>query len=309
MRERSPYWHACFDVRDTTGKLVKRKQISTKCKDRTEALRVALTLESAANAASMGSLGFGRAMELVREIAELSGSDIFAGKTVENYATEFLSDRKGYVAPRTYVRYSQIVREFLDWLGKDRVQSPVSTVSRADVGDYKRFLRDHGNAVKTVNDKLSYLSDVFKLALNDEVIIRNPFDGMRIKTGATSTKVRRKKPFTRDQLDELIRVTEGEWRLLIQVARYTGQRLMACVNIRGRQIDWGRRGISFKPEKGRGHELFVPFHPKLEKVLEGYGDKLAAADFLFPDMASWPEKGHFIIGGKFRFAQGIAGLL
>ena len=81
-------------------------------------------------------------------------------------------------------------------------------------------------------------------------------------------KPQRKGVFTPEQVAALLKTAEGDWRGLIMLAFYSGQRLLDCANLRWRDVDLVSdiKTIRFQVRK-TGAEIVTVVHPALEDHL------------------------------------------
>src|ERR1700720_820204 len=110
---RSPYWYACFT--DPTGKRLKK---STEETDKRKALRVCLQYQRAADLARDKALTEERAREVISEIvASVHGGQGLRTFTVRQLFEHFRKIKAKSQSPKTALKYAQIARQFLDFVG------------------------------------------------------------------------------------------------------------------------------------------------------------------------------------------------
>ncbi|MBL5825312.1 site-specific integrase [Serratia fonticola] len=83
----------------------------------------------------------------------------------------------GEKAPKTRDLYVRALGRFAEIVGNDHVKS----ISRTDCRTFRDALKEQGLSVKTVNNYLAALSSLFTLAVDDEVVERNPTEGLSLK--------------------------------------------------------------------------------------------------------------------------------
>jgi integrase len=99
-------------------------------------------------------------------------------------------------------------------------------------------------------------------------------------------KPQRKGVFSPEQVAALIKTADGDWRGLIMVAFYTGQRLLDCANLRWRDVDLVSdiKTIHFQVRK-TGAEIVTVIHPALEDHLLSLPTPKSDDEYIFPTLA------------------------
>ena len=133
-----------------------------------------------------------------------------------------------------------------------------------------------------MNVDVAILSSGFNAALRQGHITVNPCLAIeRLK----NTPVR-KGVFSPEQVAALVETSQGDWRGLILLAFYSGQRLQDCANLRWRAIDLLSeiKTIRFAVRK-TGAEIVSVIHPSLENYLLSLPAPESDDAFLFPSLA------------------------
>nr|HPN99173.1 hypothetical protein [Opitutaceae bacterium] len=119
-KDRSPYYFACFY--DENGNA---KCISTKSKNKKEALRIANEWESAWQKKVTTS----QAKVVLNDILEMVGAQKMATKTVGQLFDEWLAEKKDEVSPGSFDQYTGVLKNARLHLGK-AVEKDVKDISR-----------------------------------------------------------------------------------------------------------------------------------------------------------------------------------
>jgi integrase len=92
--------------------------------------------------------------------------------------------------------------------------------------------------------------------------------------------------FTPEQVAALLKTAEGDWRGLILLAFYSGQRLLDCANLRWRDVDLlsDIKTIHFQVRK-TGAEIVTVIHQSLENYLLSLSAPETDDACLFPSLA------------------------
>jgi hypothetical protein len=112
----------------------------------------------------------------------------------------------------------------------------------------------------------------FKVALDKELIAKNPFVGVR---GGNQRNKHRLKFVDREWVDQMVAIADRDWRILLTLARYGGIRLPSeVVRLRWRDVDFkeGEGSILIHSVKTEHHEgkqtRRVPLYDEIREVLE-----------------------------------------
>ena len=275
-RNRSPYWYAC--VTDASGRRLKK---STRETSKSRALEVARTLQDAWDAAKKRTLTEIRTRELLSEVLQRVSGEGLRVFTVRQWFEHVAKQKRKSKSERTALRYEQMHKEFLAFLGS-RADLNIAAITSKDVLDFRDQREARGLAPATVNLDIKVLSAAFNAALRQGHVSVNPCAAIE----PIKDKAQHKKVFTPEQVSALISASEGDWQGVILVGFYCGTRLNDACNLRWREIDLVSpiKTITYEPRK-TGGQVTVVVHP----VLEDYLLSLPATDnddeFVFPSLA------------------------
>jgi integrase len=276
---KSKYWSAFW--RDTDGKL---RCKTTKLTDKAKALKVATAWEKvfrAKNAVEHIRVTFN---QLAREIDPEA-----AIPTVHEYFSRWVEGHGGELAPRTLVSYQQRLKQFSEYVGNEMT---MDMVKQTHALAFRGSIAKTASAT-TANHAAKVLRSVFSCAMNEGVIIGNPF-----ALKALGEKNAEKQAFTLAQVKRLLTVADSEWKSLITFGIYTGQRLGDLAKLTWSKIDFERKEILFKTEK-TGRDMAIPasdalwshilslkrgtptapLHPRAFEMREKYGIGGVSKDF------------------------------
>jgi len=275
-RRRSPFWYACYT--DATGRRMKK---STGLTARSKALEMARALQKAADEARRGALTEARARELLGEVLQSVNGETLRVFTVAEWFEHFVKQKRKSRADKTAARHEQMMREFIEFLGQ-RARLNVAAVTSRDIADFRDHRHSLGLTPTTVNLDVTVLSAAFNAAWKQGLIPVNPCAAIE----PLKDKPHRKHVFTPEQVSALVKVATGDWKGLILVAFYTGQRLGDCANLRWQDIDLVSeiKTVRFQPIKGGG-EVVTVIHPELETYLLELPTPTSDERFLFPTLA------------------------
>ena len=211
---------------------------------------------------------------------QLDGLDIYSGGEA---TVNFLFDR--YIKMKTNLRnstlanYKYMYKKFVrDSFGKKKIVE----VKYSDVLQfYNHLITDCGLKIETVDNVHSTLHPAFQLAVRDNIIRRNPTDGVMatIKKGRTRVKTTRHALTLEQQRTFMNYVAESpffcDWLPLFTVMLGTGCRVGELVGLRWEDLDFENKLISinhsltYYPQDGEDKKRTCSFAVSLPKTEAG----------------------------------------
>jgi integrase len=244
-RTNSPYWVAWY--RDPDGKQVCK---TTKSKDRKIAQKIADTYEAAYRTGNAAQFFRENVISILKEVDPSSVNVA----TVKEYFDQWLSAHSGELAETTVWSYRKRLEYFVEFVGEKKL---IDSVKKTDaLGFRAKIAKDTSNA--TANNTMKILSSVFGSAMNEGVVVGNPFAKMKALSSDSVTK----KHFTLSQVKRLLSVADAEWKSMITFGLYTAQRLGDLCTLTWGQIDFERKEILFTTEK-TDRNMAIPAHDAL----------------------------------------------
>ncbi len=298
-RSRSPYWYGVYLVVSPGGQ---RRWVrkSTKKRKRSEAKEILEAWQKTADRAAAGSLDQARIREIVLETVERVTGKRTDSPTVAEWLERWIRTEKGAVAPRTMMRYEQIVRDFLSSIG---ARAQAEALSTDAILEFKERWLSGGRSPRTVNQTIKILKRPFKIALEEGLIDRNPVAAVRpIRTSSAKKGV-----FSPEQIQQLLEVAEGDWRGLILSGYFTGGRLVDLARLTWGDINLSEKTITFVQRK-TGSSVQIPIHQDLYEYLS----KLPRSDRpkkpVFPKLFDKPGAGKSGLSMAFKRLMERAGI-
>ena len=297
-RPLSPYFHAAF--RGPDGRLILR---STKQVNRAKAEAVAMEWERAARMAKTGLLVEDQARKVVAAIMERAGTgDTLRNPNVADYLREWMNGKELNQRPRTAARYKPVIEGFITSLGV-RATRPLVAITPADVQRYVDARRKIGSAPGTVQVDGKILRTAFNRAQRMGLIASNPVEAVDLPARNSVERG----TFTGPQVRMLVDAAQGEWKTLILLGYYTGQRLMDCARLEWAVVDFAAGKLAFTQEKTTT-SLVVPMHDELREHLEALASTDKPEQFVMPGMAQQPGSGRNGLSSAFKRIAGNAGV-
>jgi integrase len=273
---RSPFWYACFT--DALGRRLKK---STGLTAKSKAMEMARALQKASDEARRGALTEARTRELLSEVLQSVNGEGLRVFSVVDWFDHFVKAKKKSRAAATGKRHAQTMRDFVEFL-EHRAKLNIAAITSRDIASFRDHRHALGLAPATVNLDVAILSAAFNAALRQGHVNVNPC----LAIEPLKNKPQRKGVFTPEQIAALLKTANGDWRGLIMVAFYTGQRLNDCANLRWRDVDLVSdiKTIQFQVRK-TGAEILTVVHPALEDYLLSLPTPNADDEYLFPMLA------------------------
>lgn len=234
-KDRSPYWFACITLPD--GKRVQR---STKETLRKPAQAKADEWERLSKERAKAR----QAHRVIADIYRVAHQEELPDATIESFVERWLDRRKGEVAPGSLASYKATCGLFVGWLGP-KAKRPLADL---DTKQFIAFRDEQATRVSaaTCNKFIKQLRVVFEDARRDKYVADNPAkDCPRLKTVATDAR----RPFTIEEIREVLKVANDEWRSLILFGLYTGQRLGDLTALTWANIDLQAEEIHLRTAK------------------------------------------------------------
>jgi integrase len=262
-----------------------------------------MEFERAAKLGRAGNLVEAQAREVLKDIMKRADmGETLQTVSIKSHFDTWLASKCGRKAKSTGERYGMAVGEFLKTLG-NRVTKNLTSLSAADV---QRFL-DHRTAQKlspaTVNLDVSIIRGALNAARRQGLIPTNPAEAVELPEAVGMERG----TFTPAEVKMLVDTAEGEWKLLIMLAYFTGARLSDCARMQWEGVDLGEGTLTFTETK-TGAKVTAPLHPDLLARL----NKLAGTDkpeiFILPGMANLRPGGRHGLSEGFKRIMRKAGV-
>jgi integrase len=270
---KSFFWIACFNGVGSDGR-VRRFKRSTKTTDRKLAQKMADEWEALEKLAGEKRLTESQFRKVIAQMYERTVGEPLHFKTTREYLTEWVESKKNETELRAWLKYDQIVTDFLAYIGvkADRL---LREITPADIRSYRDALRRKGLAAPTVNHAVKILRMPFKAAHDAGYIDINPNTKNTVRPVKDDVRNVEKDVFTREQLSELVKAAPSEdWTGAILCGYYTGLRLRDIADLQWSAADLERRIIKVTTRK-TGKTVTVPIHPQfaawLDKQTRGIG--------------------------------------
>jgi integrase len=240
----SRYWFAAY--RDLYGKQHRK---STEQTDRRKALAIAQHFELLAQR----KIKPHRVRETIAELCrQVYGEDVPTA-TVRHFVDNWLAVKEPEVASGTLVAYKKSAAKFLAYLG-DIADSDISGIRKATITGFRNELVQTVSPT-TVNFDLKLVQAIFRAAKAGGYLLENPAEFVDpVRREARNTA---RRAFTLEELKSVLAVADDEWRSLIRLGLYTGQRLGDIAALTWSNVDLERNVIRLTTRK-TGKTIAIP---------------------------------------------------
>jgi integrase len=261
---------------------------STKTKDKRQAAQICNTWAKAA--ALGGKLSPDKARQVIAQgVADLlmvSGQSL-PSATIRDWCKRWLESKSVEAEPRTHERYETSVSRFLAFLGP-KADQDLESLSVSDVLAFRDGVAKRLSAGST-NMDLKVLRACLYAAQRQDLVEKN----VAAKVEALKQRGEAKRrAFTLDEVRKVLRQCDaaaGEWRGLVLVGLYTGQRLGDVASMTWSQVDLINGRISFFTSK-TGKRLEMALAKPLSDYLAALPSSDDPEDFVFPRAAALAEQ-------------------
>jgi integrase len=297
-RPDSKYWHAAYFGPD--GSRILR---STKQANRQSALAVALEYERASKLARRGDLTETQAREVLKDIMKRADmGETLQTVSIKSHFDTWLASKQMQSADSTGERYSMAVSEFLKSLG-NRASKNLTSLTVADVQRFLDYRAEKKLAPKTLNVDVKIIRGALNTARRQGLIPTNPAEAIELP----EAKSMERGTFTPAEVKLLVNTADGEWKLLITFAYFTGARLSDCCRMQWEGADLTAETLTYTQAK-TGAKVTTPLHPDLLTALNELAGTDKADVFIMPKLASQRTSGRRGLSETFKKIMRKAGV-
>jgi len=302
---KTPFWIACFNGLGSDGK-VRRLKRSTKTTDKKLAQKLADEWEQLEKLAGKGRLTESHCRKVISQMYERTIGEPLHFRTAREYLTEWVESKKNETEERAFLKYQQIVQEFLAHIGA-KAGRLLREITPTDIRSWRDALKRKGLSAPTVNHAIKILRMPFKAAHDAGYIDINPCTKNQVRPLKDDARNVSKDVFTSAQLGALIVAAPSEdWKGVILCGYYTGLRLRDIADMEWSAVNLAKQVINLTTRKTR-KDVIIPIHPKfgawLGKQTRGIGKAL-----VFPTLASKAGSGKSGLSMTFKRIMDRAGI-
>jgi integrase len=195
---------------------------------------------------------------VVEEFVKMAGGEL-TRYSIESWLDTWISSHTS-ASQATIKSYTRLIGLFKEFLGS-HAKRALGTLHPAQIEEFKKHLLGRVGPT-TVNHALKALKAAFGKAVAQRQLDFSPAEHVEfIDTDPAS-----RRSFTDKELKALWEAATGDWRTMIHLGRYTGQRINDCANLTWENADILKQRIELITQKTKA-ELDIPMHPTLHKYL------------------------------------------
>lgn len=203
-------------------------------------------------------------------------------------------------APKTFVRYKQIAKDFTTFIGAVKVKYPPSYIQPQDIQDFVFHCSKKGNSKSSCAVKVKILRNLFNMGRRQGMNPNNPAEAIETPSGVRMAR----EPFTVEELKAILSVANNDWKAMTLLGAYAGMRLKDATSLTWRNVDLEQKTITYLPlKKARlpnTTKVKVPIHSDLLDILLRLPVDGRSPDApLFPSLIKLSTSGKTGLSGRF----------
>ena len=195
---------------------------------------------------------------IVEEFVRMAGGEL-TSFTVKLWLETWLAGKTD-ASKATRIEYKRLVDLFVTFLGA-RAERPLANLQAVHVEQFKASLAGRVGA-SSVNKAVKVLKGAFGSAVAKRQLEFSPAEHVEFNEAKSSQR----RAFTLEEIRALLAVAEGDWRTMILLALYTGQRMQDCARLTWREADLLQGAITLETEK-TGRQQVIPIAEPLTRHL------------------------------------------
>ena len=187
---------------------------------RAEADEVCRGWQRAAELGRQGNLTEVQIRKVLGDIYERATGETIKFSCAADFLQEWVESHKLTKSANTVRIYRDAVDDFIVHAGK-RSQLSIAGITPRDISGFRDNALKEGKANKTANLILGVLRSAFGTARKHGLILSNPAEAVDMLPEKSATR----DSFTRDQITELLKVADLEWRGMVLIGACDGLRI------------------------------------------------------------------------------------
>lgn len=249
----SKFFHA--DFTDSHGV---RRHRSTKVTNRKEAEKIAQQYELAVQKKRT----LAQVKQVISDLHEQLSGEAVKTVSLTAFLGEWLAEKEAETKATTMQFYRSATKRFADFIGtKDN--GDIFNISRALIVQYRRDLLKAMTPTST-NHHLKCIKMVFRAAKRTGIISEDPAES--VDTVRASEEGVERKPLDIEDIKKVLDLADDEWKSMILVGLYTGQRLSDVAKLDWSAVNMESGNISLITIK-TGRRMSLPIAAPLKSHL------------------------------------------
>jgi len=203
-------------------------------------------------------------------------------------------------APKTFVRYKQVAKDFIAFIGAVKIKYPPNYIMPQDIQDFVFHCSKKGNSKSSCALKVKILRNLFNMGRRQGMNQTNPAEAIETPSGVRMTR----QPFTVIELKAILDVANNEWKAMTLLGAYAGMRLKDASSLNWRNLDLEQKTITYLPLKTarlpNATKVKVPIHSDLLEILLRLPvDGRSPDSPLLPNLINLQTSGKTGLSGRF----------
>jgi len=228
---------------------------------------------------------------------------------LQEMVERWLEGKRNRNSTSTFLRYQQVIREFIQSIGVAVLQYPVSHIQPHHIEKYLADLIARGQTPSNQRIKIKVLRAFFNRAKALHTITHDPTSPVELPSNLKNERV----PFTNAELKSLLAVCNPQWKALVLLGGRGGLRLGDAATLTWQNVDLEQRVITYFPRKKRHlpntKRITMPIHPDLyEAILALPVASKAPSTPLFPEWVESTSAGRNGLSIQFNELVAKAGI-
>jgi integrase len=202
-----------------------------------------------------------QARRVIGDIHAIANRETLTQYSAEAFIKAWLENKLPSIAGSSVAAYEKASAEFIEHLGQ-RAKLPVEAITAKDVLAFRTAMSKRVSA-GTTNQKLLIMRGCWTWGARLSLVTENPFKMVEMATGEATER----RAFTVAELQELFKACNAEWRGMVLLGLYTGQRLGDLATVTWRQVDFEQREIKFLTQKTKRRQIIPLAKPLADYLL------------------------------------------
>lgn len=219
----------------------------------------------------------------------------------------WLESKKLCRSQKTFVRYKQVAKDFVTFIGAVKIKHPPSYIQPQDIQDFIFHCSKKGDSKSICAVKVKILRNLFNMGRRQGMSQTNPAEAIETPSSVRMTR----EPFTVEELKAILAVANNDWKAMTLLGAYTAMRLKDAASLTWRNVDLEQKIITYLPlKKARlpnATKVRFPIHPRLlDGLLQIPVDSRSPDAPILPNLINLPTSGKTGLSGRFLSILQIA---
>jgi integrase len=264
-------WHCAFILPDG-----RRALRTTGTANKTKAMEICLKMAETSRLGRQGVLTESRAREVIADIYAIANRENMPTATATDFLDQWLQLKSLKVTDSSMQEYTNASTLLKNHLGS-KAERPIDAITARDISSFRNSLAARV-AGSTANKLLKILRGAWAQAARDGLVRENVF----LRVDLVKAQKAERRAFTLEEIKRILAEANEEWRGMVLLGFYTGQRLGDIAALTWQNVDLEKKEIRLVTRKTH-RRMVIPSPPPLQRYLMS----LSAPDY--PDIPLFPR--------------------